>query len=151
MNKLPGKLSDLITLAYDDAKKIVKTPGYILDMGKWHSSITGVCRVCLAGAVMSNTLGVNRDVTTTQNDMGDYALKLAALDKFRKLWLAHSISSFYGMKTYAYHLCNVSRLIDNHQDAHSLSSASTTEEGLDFFFSQPLIVEFRRYLKANNL
>lgn len=48
-------LHELLGLALDDMEKILKTPGYIIDMGRWHEpSIASTCRVCLAGSVIAN-------------------------------------------------------------------------------------------------
>lgn len=96
VKKLPDKPSDLIEVGLRDLEKIEKTPGYSVDMGDWHSFYADtedspvLCHVCLAGAVMAQTLGVPNDVDTTPYDMrdrigGDKALanKLLALDSFR--------------------------------------------------------------------
>ena len=56
---LPEKASDLLELAVRDAMAVAKMKGYKLDMGTWHSP-NGVCRVCMAGAVMARTLRVAR-------------------------------------------------------------------------------------------
>lgn len=58
--KLPDRKSALLRLAVEDAQKIEKTPGYILDMSNWHVTIADVCHVCMAGAVMVHTLGCTR-------------------------------------------------------------------------------------------
>jgi len=51
--ELPNKLSALLRIAVEDAQKIEKTPGYVLDMSVWHSPANGPCAVCLAGSVMA--------------------------------------------------------------------------------------------------
>jgi len=59
MKTLPDKPSELIRLALDDLKKCEKSKKYKIDMWKWHES-NGECAVCLAGAVMAQTLKVKR-------------------------------------------------------------------------------------------
>lgn len=87
MSKLPDKPSDLIELALTDLEKCESDPYYEIDMGSWHHPEDGKCLVCLAGAVMAQSLGDNpkkvsslarwrvRDEVT--------ARKLSALDYFR--------------------------------------------------------------------
>lgn len=72
---LPARLSTLLRVAVEDAKKIQRTPGYKCDrstMGMWHdpqydldatSLQTVPCgtAVCLAGAVMVRRLGAAKD------------------------------------------------------------------------------------------
>lgn len=58
---LPGKLSELLDLSVTDCEAVEKLPNYELDMGTWHQILyTGdeaMCCVCMAGAVMDQTLG----------------------------------------------------------------------------------------------
>lgn len=61
MKKLPDKQSDLLRLAVKDARILAKNKKYILSMKTWHTPIEfgpqkGKCAVCMAGAVMANTL-----------------------------------------------------------------------------------------------
>lgn len=58
------KLSDLIDLAVRDCQACEADPGILLRMGDWHAPqvrADGVCLVCMAGAVMDQTLRVRRD------------------------------------------------------------------------------------------
>lgn len=57
---LPNKLSDLLELAVHDVQKCEAEPKrFVLDMGKWHSpKEDGVCALCMAGAVMAQTMAV---------------------------------------------------------------------------------------------
>lgn len=61
MKKLPKKPSQLIRLALKDLETVEKMPGtYTVDMSIWHTPFrftSGLCHVCLAGAVISQTLG----------------------------------------------------------------------------------------------
>lgn len=61
---LPNKLSALLRLAVADAQKCEADPRYKLDMSQWHEpweEDDGVCSVCMAGAVMAQTLGAPID------------------------------------------------------------------------------------------
>ncbi len=64
--KLPDTLSALLRLAVADARKVAKLPGYRLEMWSWHfpEKVRGrqVCSVCMAGAVIANTLQTPRDL-----------------------------------------------------------------------------------------
>jgi len=60
--KLPDTLSGLIRLALDDLHKCEKDDKYRIYMEDWHvPKESGVCDVCLAGAVMAKTLNVPID------------------------------------------------------------------------------------------
>lgn len=84
---LPDKLHELLALALADFDIISKTPGYEVDMSSWHEadSNTGKCAVCLAGAVMANTLKVQKHISMSINDVYDsnLATKLRTLDSLR--------------------------------------------------------------------
>lgn len=67
MRELPNKLSDLLRLAVEDAKKAEASDKYALAMGVWHVPATvsqyymdkfgkDKCIVCMAGAVMAFSL-----------------------------------------------------------------------------------------------
>ena len=57
---LPDKLSDLLELALDDLETTEKDPAYEINMLYWHEldEVDNTCRVCLAGAVLAQTLEV---------------------------------------------------------------------------------------------
>ena len=72
---LPEKDSDLLDLAVTDAIRASKKPGYRLNMGVWadRDKLTRgpnkgktVCHVCMAGAVMTQTLGDRPTAHTPQ-------------------------------------------------------------------------------------
>ncbi len=70
--ELPTKYSELLRLAVWDAIATENTPGYVLDMTLWHElpedddvpvvGQEGLCRVCMAGAVLANTFHVPREM-----------------------------------------------------------------------------------------
>lgn len=84
MNILPNKLSDLLELAVRDSLKCEAEPArYRLDMGSWHSpGRDGICHVCLAGAVLAQTLGVAADEWVNWTDVKGQA-KLQAINEMR--------------------------------------------------------------------
>lgn len=53
------KPSQLLRLAVEDAKLCEQDDRYYLDMDYWHEAKDGLCRVCMAGAVMAKTQGVD--------------------------------------------------------------------------------------------
>jgi hypothetical protein len=62
MTELPNKLSALLRLAVADAQKCEAMPDvYTLDMLVWHAPKNDRCAVCMAGAVIAQTLGVRPD------------------------------------------------------------------------------------------
>lgn len=63
MAELPNKLSALLRIAVQDAQKCEALPAeYELRMSYWHSPRTdGPCQVCMAGAVMAQSLGFERN------------------------------------------------------------------------------------------
>lgn len=89
MESLPDKPSELIRLALNDLKKCEKSEDYIINMGvyhHYHGAIFGTCSVCLAGAVMAQTLKLPK--ATDVNNVRDFfsevdTFKLKALDQFR--------------------------------------------------------------------
>lgn len=154
MKTLPNKLSDMITLAFNDAKVIVKHPAYILDMGVWHKfrNETGKCHVCLAGSVIANTLRADsRDFLTPEALSKDVQIKLEALNDFRSCCLFSAISSFYGFKIAEHHSDNINKIYSKYEEHPDLDSDETDEETLNAFFNHPMIVEFRQYLTDNEL
>lgn len=84
--KLPDKLSALLRLAVADCRKVEKMKTRTLDMGVWFAT-NGVCRVCMAGAVLDRTLRFKP--TQDLRFYGDLAKcapehwKLAAIDNLR--------------------------------------------------------------------
>lgn len=86
---LPRTPSKLIRLALRDLSKIEKDPRYTINMSVFHTpkfngELENICQVCLAGAVMANTLKV-----PVMEDVGpgrfalDISNPLLALDFFR--------------------------------------------------------------------
>lgn len=86
MSVLPDKPSELIETALRDLEAVERLPEtYRVDMRMWHSwgSSEKKCYVCLAGAVMAQSLGAGpeRDLDPTEFDE-EYS-KLIALNYFR--------------------------------------------------------------------
>jgi len=85
--KLPGRPSALIELALKDIEQVVKKKRYGIDMGRWfHRTNQGErCTVCLAGAVMVNSLGctpLRGDFNITPLSYGEERAALYALNSF---------------------------------------------------------------------
>ncbi len=82
---LPNKLSALLRLAVGDAQKCEGDSNYVLDMGTWHNFKYGKCHVCLAGAVMAQTLEVPyREIDLPSFHQEEVQLHLVAIDTMRR-------------------------------------------------------------------
>ena len=92
MNKLPDKLSDLIELSITDLEKCEASPDYRIDMEVWHTYRSENCYVCLAGAVMSQTL--DRDTKHDINWSSEVDSELRALDSIRRGDLQRALMYF---------------------------------------------------------
>lgn len=53
---LPDSLHELMALVMQDVKKCLQDERYDLEMGDWHDGCGTVCYVCMAGAIMAQTL-----------------------------------------------------------------------------------------------
>ena len=89
---LPTTPSALIRAALADLRAIEADDGYVVDMSRWHWPTMDdrgqtVCQVCLAGAVMAQTLDVPHDLRIYNDDLAGYGCsvenKMNALDFFR--------------------------------------------------------------------
>ncbi len=90
--RLPNIPSKLIRLAVKDLEVVESKPRYVIGMGSWHEARNNTCEVCLAGAVIANSLKIsplNKDrndyPTKTFPDCFDdrTSSKLKAIDAFR--------------------------------------------------------------------
>lgn len=88
--RLPDKPSELIRLALADLRKVEAMPKrFAVRMASWHEP-NGVCRVCLAGAVMAQTLQVDDRYSVRRDGWKfdiDTSEKLKSLDEFRSGWI----------------------------------------------------------------
>ncbi len=83
--ELPAKLSELLRLAVEDAKKLSKNPKYVLCMLDWHLPLDKKCAICMAGAVMACELKTNRNDTVMPEDLGEEVNnKLMAINALRE-------------------------------------------------------------------
>lgn len=91
VRKLPDKPSELITVALADLRKVERRSSntYKINMGVWHEPFpedggTSQCSLCLAGSVMSASLGLPGDVSSCPSDWPvKIRNKLIALNSFR--------------------------------------------------------------------
>ena len=95
--KLPDKLGELILVALADAEKVKALPNYDIDMNVWHElAVDGKCRVCLAGCVISQTLGQPLDYKYGSNDYSARVhSKMGALDELRKGRVLSALNCLY--------------------------------------------------------
>jgi hypothetical protein len=98
--KLPTVPSQLIRLALKDLEEVEKNPSYKVYMSAWHQpQPEGPCLVCLAGAVMAQSLGVCSNNEYNPDDFeGHNRLAFMALNCFR-LWEVAYGCSFLSLKT----------------------------------------------------
>lgn len=96
MNKLPDKPSELIRVALVDLRKCEADKRYHIDMNQWHVPVRPTqveenvdehtCMVCLAGAVMGQTLEVPLNYYASRISPrfdSDTQCKLGAINYFR--------------------------------------------------------------------
>lgn len=88
MNTLPDKPSALIRVALCDLRKVEQDPKFRVDMTRWMYRDNVVCYVCLAGAVMAQSLGIMGMVSEELTPIETFILdaesdKLRALNEFR--------------------------------------------------------------------
>lgn len=90
--RLPDRPSELIEVALRDLEAVERRNDlYVVDMGVWHSwDMTPRgdgegprCSVCLAGAVMAQTLGADPEADLDPMDFELEHAKLSALNAFR--------------------------------------------------------------------
>ena len=86
---LPDMPRELIHLAIDDLEKTEGDGRYTIGMHSWHTPVKDNCRVCLAGAVMAQTLNADPghlhypcDYQNEHDTTISY--RLEALDEFRR-------------------------------------------------------------------
>lgn len=83
-NNLPDTPWELIRLAIADLEKVEALPDYEIDMEIWHiPQPNGRCAVCLAGAVMVSSLGLNDYRVAFNPSYVAERSKLFALDRLR--------------------------------------------------------------------
>jgi hypothetical protein len=108
--KPPELLSDLIALALAAADKCAADPRYKLDMTFWHLPNRDVCFVCLAGAVMSQILGADPNVTVVpDNCPPEWRKSLMALNYIIDGLLSHACETFGVKWSGPYWVNNASR------------------------------------------
>jgi hypothetical protein len=81
--ELPDTLSGLLRLAVADAQKCANDPRYVLQMGSWHEPGLKRCSVCMAGAVMAQSLNTQLHAVAFPEDYDDSEYALMAIDEMR--------------------------------------------------------------------
>ena len=82
---LPRLPSALLTLALDDLEKTeAMSEVYKVHMSNWHAAYTERCYVCLAGAVMAQTIGINPREFVFPEDLPDNEGQLEAINFLRR-------------------------------------------------------------------
>ena len=97
--KLPYYPSELLKLALDDIAVVKKNKIYHINTSVWHTANVNTCSVCLAGAVLANTLKASSLVSLTHNSLRhryiggengrDNYSKMLIIELLRRLNLSH--------------------------------------------------------------
>lgn len=82
---LPTKLWEMMEIALGDVRKCAKDSNFEIDMGMWMYTIeehgTTKCHVCMAGAVLAQTVEVPLDRTRTITEIAALARGSDGIDK----------------------------------------------------------------------
>lgn len=101
--KLPDTLWELIDTALTDLKKCEQLPDkYRIDMWVWHEygeetlEVSGRCSVCLAGAVLAQTCGIEYTRSLVPGELDpDTKKKLYAIDSVRNGNIIRAIENIH--------------------------------------------------------
>ena len=87
------KLSDLLLCALNDLRACEDDPNYRISMGEWHLPLQdGTCGVCLAGAVMAQSLKTSYAGIHLPSNFNYYIrVPLEALDQLRRGYLVNAL------------------------------------------------------------
>ena len=167
MNTLPHTLHGLLDAARRDIYKVLSAPHrYTLNMDRWveYNPTTKMCEVCLAGAVMVNSLGLVADAHHRKPSLyyfaGGLDLKLRAINQLREGDPVSAIKVLYGIREeYLEHnprwaLLGVSDVDEYRMYALTwgrLAGDALTKVDVDKFFSHPNLMEFRKLLLKYNI
>lgn len=81
---LSSRPSEALRQALIDLEKVERDSRYVIDMGIWHQPRwDGKCHVCLAGAVMAQTLPPEQLMSSSKIDDMDLGHRLMGIDYFR--------------------------------------------------------------------
>lgn len=153
MKQLPDKLSDLLLLAKQEAKIILKTPGYILDMEHWHYDCgDGQCHVCLAGAIIAKHFPSQPTLTLSPNDIEGGQKKLYAVDAFRGFRFKEAIRLFYFSYEKVFEYENeIHKILSTSKNKILLSGIVTSDHLIDEFYNQEAVTRFLKLLQDNDI
>src|SRR5688572_25256587 len=94
------KLHELLTIAVDDCMKLESDLDVVFDFsGTWHEPRDPIgfgCVVCMAGAVMDQTLGVDRSEIVDPGDCGVNKSALFAINNLRHGFVRAAAELVYG-------------------------------------------------------
>ena len=96
--QVPDRLSQLIRMAIQDGRKVLNQDDLTPEFSVWHEwqSVEKKCAVCLAGAVIANTLGANPTTNVRPTELPEeWRRALWALDYIRTGDYNTAIAYFY--------------------------------------------------------
>lgn len=81
-HELPTCMCGILRRAVEDVMVVAKMPKYRISMASWHEP-NGVCKVCMAGAVMARTLRADRKYVYEPSDFESEEYALYAVNSMR--------------------------------------------------------------------
>ena len=81
--KLPDTIHGLLRVAIDDLKKCQASKNYKIEMSEWHEPYGDDCFVCMAGAVMAQTLMADITESYSPKSFGEHARHLVEINYLR--------------------------------------------------------------------
>lgn len=110
MTKLPDTLHGLMRVALDDLRLCAKDPCYKIHMGSWHRprqdrNGNEACWVCMAGAIMAQTLQVPPDQYAAPDTLKDGAAsrKLCTVNAVRCGFFVKALRELTGGDAYEHY------------------------------------------------
>ncbi len=158
---LPDKPSALLRLAVSDAQKCEADPRYELRMSTWHrpnyynyqdaDSPLPRCLVCMAGAVMAQTFGLDPSEQSDPEDCEDETTRrrLNAIDDMRRghlLWAAILVVGAAAITDEQRHT-----LIDLSDNANAMYDVRASKAGFSTRLAWPDYLKIADELEAINL
>ena len=109
LKKLPDTLHGLLSTAINDMEAAVKSGRYEFNMKTWYYSRNIKCEICMAGAVIADSVNINEIVHIKPSDFDKRSEnKLRAIDCLRTVSLGNAYLHLHG------------KWLDNNEIAESL-------------------------------
>jgi hypothetical protein len=95
--KPPGTLHEMLSMAIEDFRKILKDPLYRVNMNIWYKwdEDEGICYVCLGGAVISQRMKPKGHKLFWDEVSMEWSNALEALNLIRQGWIEAALTRYY--------------------------------------------------------